>query len=97
MDKYILNNRNENILYMKDKIKILEMSEDDILEITQEYYRNINNEDKKSKAILKKQKYFWKKLLDITKNTKFIPHSLIHLESDVSITYLKNLEKSKDL
>ncbi|MDC1356993.1 TIGR04372 family glycosyltransferase [Pseudomonadota bacterium] len=92
MDDYILDRRFHSILYSKDMIKIIDLTEDEILETTKEYYNSINKEKVQNKVFTKKQRYFWKKLLTLTNKDKY--YNKIHPESQVSITWLKSLEKN---
>ena len=92
MDDYILDRRFQSFFYSKDMIKIIDLTEDEILETTKEYYNNINKEKVQNKVFIKKQRYFWEKLLTLTSNDKY--YNEIHPESQVSIAWLKSLDKN---
>lgn len=90
LEDYILDTRVKSEFYFKDMIKIVNLTEDEILETVKEFYNSINKEKIQNEFFTKKQRYFWKKLL--THN--YIYHYKIHPESNVSVTWLKSLEKN---
>ena len=90
MDDYILDTRIKSESYSKDMIEIVNLTEDEILETTKEFYNSINKEKIQNDDLTKKQRCFWKKLL----NQNYIYHNKIHPESNVSISWLKSLEKN---
>ena len=89
IDEYISNNRMHDYKYHADGIKIIDMTEYEILEVTKEFYlRNMNKFDEKIKY-KKKEKYFWKKILLENRNHNCKVHHLIHPNSKISTTWLK--------
>ena len=68
------------------------MTEDEILDATKEFhFKNERLVDETTK-IKKKQKEFWDKLLLEHQNSKRKAHNLIHPNSNISTTWLKNLK-----
>ena len=96
MDQYIKDRRTSTYDYEDDGITIIDMKEDEILEVIKEfYYDNLNkdNKDNKDNKYKKLQKLFWKKIILANQKLKLITHNKIHPESNVSISWLKKIEK----
>ena len=93
MDDYISDRRMRSDQYKADGIEITEMTENEILNVTKEFY--IQNTQKSSNKIKPNQaeKLFWKKLVMANKNLKSLTHNKIHPKSNISKTWLKSLNK----
>ena len=92
VDEYISDKRMRSQQYKTDEIKIVDMTEDEILDATKEFhFKNESLVDETTK-IKKKQKEFWDKLLLEHQNSKRKAHNLIHPNSNISTTWLKNLK-----
>ena len=70
------------------------MTENEILDTTKEYYSNINKKQTKNKERHNEQTKFWEMVLKLEKLI-LIPHGKIHPDSNISITWLKNLEEKQ--
>ena len=64
LDDYILDTRIASESYSKDMIEIVNLTEDEILETTKEFYNSINKEKIQNDDLTKKQRYFWKKVIN---------------------------------
>ena len=90
---HLLNNRLNSNKYKNDKIKIIDMTETQILQATKEFYY-YNNYNAKEKIDFKKQQdYFWDQLMLFNKKFNFKLHNKVHPYSNVSNVWLKSLEK----
>ena len=78
--------------YKKDKIKIIDMTETQILEATKEFYYYNNYTEKDKIMFKKKQHNFWNKLM--LHNNKYDTklHNKIHPYSNISNVWLKSLK-----
>jgi len=93
MDEYIKDRRTSTYDYEDDGITIIDMKEDEILEVIKEFYYYNLNKDNKDNKYKKLQKLFWKKIILANQKLKLITHNKIHPESNVSISWLKKIEK----
>jgi len=92
IDEYIFDRRLHTNSYKSDEIKIIDMTEYEILNATKEFY--YFNLQKKSNKIIRthEQKLFWNKILLANKKFNSSSHNKIHPESNISKTWLNNLK-----
>ena len=92
LEDHLLNNRVNYNLYKKDKIKVVDMTENQILNATKEfYYYNLFNKTER-KRYKKEQEFFWKKLMTINKDLGLKVHNKIHPNANISNLWLKNIK-----
>ena len=92
LEDHLLNNRMESNEYKNDEIKIIDMTEKQILEATKEFYY-YNNYSEKDKIIYKKQQLsFWNELMSLNNKLDCKLHNKIHPYSNVSNVWLKSLD-----
>ena len=90
---HLSNNRKDNNIYKNDKIKIIDMTETQILQAMKEFYYYNNYNEKEKIDFKKQQHYFWDQLMLINKKFNFKLHNKVHPYSNVSNVWLKSLEK----
>ena len=93
MDEYIDDKRVSIYDYETDGVKIIDMTEDEILEVTKEFHYYNIKKYKENNEYKKLQQLFWKKIIVANKKFKTITHSKIHPESNASVSWLKKIQK----
>ena len=92
LEDHLFNNRLDYNLYKKDKIKVVDMTEDQILNATKEfYYYNLYNKVERKRYKIE-QEFFWKKLMKINNDLGLKVHNKIHPNANISNLWLRNIK-----